>query len=380
MAVTRVFLHVGSPKTGTSFLQSVLWSQRDRAREQGLLLPLTSLRDHHHAMLDARDITHRAPDPARAIGLWQRAVEESLSWQGDVLISHELLAGATVKQANRAVRAFGDGVELHVVLTARDLVRQIPAEWQEHVKHRNPITYLEFLESISGPKADTTWFWRVQDAPKVLRRWTRHIPSERSHLVTVPPPGSPAELLWRRFASLLGLDADAFELPEARKNTSLGLEQTELLRAINAALGERLPNPGPYPEVVKSRFARGVLAQREGTPLRLPDEYRDFAVRRADTMVKELADMGVDVVGDLADLAPPASAGTEAMPLELTRVPDSVLLAESIEVLIGLIEADAERHDGEPRGGRTSAVIARTRRWLGRCRHALGRLKRRIGT
>jgi hypothetical protein len=339
----RVFLHVGSPKTGTSFLQSVLWSQRDLAKSQGVLLPLSSVRDHYLANLDLRGITERATAPERARGMWPRLVEASLAWPDSVLISHELFAGASAAQARRAVAMFGEDAEVHIVLTARDLARQIPAEWQEHVKHRNPITFRAFVDEISGPHADRTWFWRVQDYPQVLQRWSQEVPPERTHLVTVPPAGSRPELLWQRLAGLLGLDADAFDLTHVRSNPSLGVEQTELLRRLNVELGDRLPLRGPYPGAVKERLAHRVLAHRAGTPLRLSAADRVFAVRRADTMVKELADLGVDVVGDLAELVPSADV-QQVEVVDPSLLPDSTILEEGIGALISLIEQhEAER-------------------------------------
>jgi hypothetical protein len=47
MGTQRVFLHVGSPKTGTTYLQGVLWRNREALRRQGLLLPLDSVGDHY---------------------------------------------------------------------------------------------------------------------------------------------------------------------------------------------------------------------------------------------------------------------------------------------------------------------------------------------
>ena len=35
----RVFLHVGTAKSGTSFLQDLWWRHRDELRGRGLLLP-----------------------------------------------------------------------------------------------------------------------------------------------------------------------------------------------------------------------------------------------------------------------------------------------------------------------------------------------------
>ena len=35
----RVFVHVGAPKTGTSFVQDILFTQRDSLRADGILYP-----------------------------------------------------------------------------------------------------------------------------------------------------------------------------------------------------------------------------------------------------------------------------------------------------------------------------------------------------
>ena len=35
----RVFLHIGTPKSGTTYLQSLWWQHRDALAERGLLLP-----------------------------------------------------------------------------------------------------------------------------------------------------------------------------------------------------------------------------------------------------------------------------------------------------------------------------------------------------
>jgi hypothetical protein len=115
----RVYLHVGSPKTGTTFLQEVLWSQKDQAKEQGLLLPLGAFFDHYLATLAVREIDPQPQDVERATGVWGRIVEAAHDWDGDVLVSHELFAPATAEQAQRAITAFGPEAEVHLVLTVR---------------------------------------------------------------------------------------------------------------------------------------------------------------------------------------------------------------------------------------------------------------------
>ncbi len=87
-----------------------------------------------------------------AVGAWDRLAGEVRGWHGDTaIISHEILATASRSQVGRALESLGHqprtpgGVEVHLVLSVRDLVRQIPAEWQENVKHRSGMSYARFL-------------------------------------------------------------------------------------------------------------------------------------------------------------------------------------------------------------------------------------------
>jgi len=340
----RVFLHVGSPKTGTTFLQNVLWSQRRLAAQQGVFLPMNRFMDHYFAALDLREVSDKPHQPARAVGMWDRMVNQTKGRSDTVLISHELFAPATAEQAERAVTSWGPDAEVHVVLTARDLARQITAEWQEHVKHRSTATFPDFVRSLredserEGPR--TTWFWQVQDFADVLERWGSTLPPERVHVVTVPPAGGATTLLWERFAGLLGLDPAPFDLEQGRSNSSLSLDAAEVLRRVNAELGDRLPLPGPYPRVVKNVLAHQVMATHPGVPVRLGAEDAAFARAESEAMAERLAASGFDVVGDLAELVPPESAVPHTEYAEPTA---EALLGESVSVIADLLVVLNER-------------------------------------
>ena len=336
----RVFLHVGSPKTGTTFLQNVLWSQRDLAARQGVFLPMNRFLDHYFAALDLREVSDRPHHPARAVGMWDRVVNQTKGRSDTVLISHELFAPATVEQARRAVTSWGPDAEVHVVLTARDLARQITAEWQEHVKHRSTASFPDFVRSLREDESRTTWFWQVQDFAGVLERWGSALPPERVHVVTVPPAGGATTLLWERFAGLLGLDPQPFDLEKGRSNSSLSLDAAEVLRRVNAELGERLPLPGPYPRVVKNVLAHQIMATHPGAPVRLGAEDAAFARAESESMVKRLASSGVDVVGDLAELVPPESTVPHS---EYVEPAAEALLRESVAVIADLLVVLNER-------------------------------------
>ena len=70
--------------------------------------------------------------------------------------------------------------EVHVVVTARDLGRQIPAEWQERVKHRGGRDYMTFLKALMRSyraKDNSLWFWKVQHLPRILSTWGADLPA-----------------------------------------------------------------------------------------------------------------------------------------------------------------------------------------------------------
>lgn len=332
--VGRVFLHVGLPKTGTTFLQRVMWSQKKLVRAQGSILPLESVFEHYLASVDVRGLAAQQRHPARANGQWQRLVTEVEDWSGDVIISHELFAAANEVQADRAVSSFR-GREVHVIVTARDLARQIPAEWQESVKHRYAKSFEHFIDDVRHDPDHRTWFWRVQNVTSVVRRWSRDLPPEQVHVVTVPPSGAAPAVLWSRFATTVGLTPEPFELSVARANPSLSCEQAELVRRLNQILGDRLPRSGVYPRLVKEILSHSILSKRPGTPLVLPRSSWEFAHDKSMEIIEGLHSLGVNVVGDLHDLIP------RELPYEQATSPSSVetdrLLDESLEAIIGLL-------------------------------------------
>lgn len=342
--MSKVFVHVGSPKTGTTFLQNVLWGQRETAAAQGLLLPGERFADHYLASLDVRGLAGREAHPPRSVGSWQRMVDQALAHRGSVLISHELFAAATAEQARAALAPLIDGgAEVHLVLTARDLERQLTAEWQEHVKHRATATFSEFIDGLRADTERRTWFWKVQDFAGVVDRWGAGLPGDRIHVVTVPPKGTDPSVLWNRFAGVLGLDPGAFDLDIGRANASLGMEAAELLRRVNVELGDRLPLPGPYPTIVKNILAHRVLEPHPGTKLRLDADDARFARQQSRLIAERLDGMDIEIVGDLAELVPaePAQPAQPAQPAEdAAAAPETsaeALLDESVAALADLL-------------------------------------------
>lgn len=303
----KVILHVGAPKTGTSFVQDLLFTERDVLRGRGILYAADRFDAHFLAALDLMQLPWGGIE-REAVGAWDRLAAEVRDWDGTAIISHEILATASRAQVARALESVSvPGTEVHVVLSARDLVRQIPAEWQENIKHRRTTSYENFLANLREPTRKAVvarWFWGVQEVPDVLDRWGSTLPRENVHLVTVPPAGSPHGLLWERFAGVIGLDPHEFVLDDGRTNASLGVAEAALLRRLNTELVDVVHNHNYRPLVRENLVHQNLSRDRVSPRLSVPPAVWDWASGLSRSWVVEIAQRGYDVVGDLDDLLP----------------------------------------------------------------------------
>jgi hypothetical protein len=340
----EIYLHVGPPKTGTTYLQEVLWRNRERLVAADLTYPGSRRVDHFHAALDLRGIAFGGYENPQTVGAWDRLVARaSTARTSRVVISHEVLAGAAEDQIARIAEDFA-GIELHVVYCARDLARQLPALWQESLKNRHTRTYGRFLRRALPPDdRPLVGPWRVQDAVSTLDRWSAVVPADRIHVVTVPPTGSPRETLWHRFCSVLGISPEGFDLHIGRSNQSLSAADAEMLRQLNGRLPAELPWP-TYERIVKARFTRRAdTGSQGGDRLRVPLKYRDRVLARAERARSELAASGYSIVGDLDDLTPAdASFGRVA------RVAPELVMRAAVDMLATVLTEERQQEPLRP--------------------------------
>ncbi|WGL52667.1 hypothetical protein P5P86_02310 [Nocardioides sp. BP30] len=304
----RVLLHVGTPKTGTTYLQDVCFRNRPLLEEHGILYPADRFDAHFLAALDLMRLPWGGLEE-QAVGAWDRLAAEVRAFDGTAIVSHEILARATPAQTRRALASLGHGdgsTEVHLVLSVRDLVRQIPAEWQENIKHRTTTSYADFLAELQEQSRSgiiASWFWAVQELPDIVDRWRHDLPADRVHLVTVPPPGSPRDLLWERFVTTFGLAGLDLDLGTDRANVSLGVPETYLLRQVNLRANDQI-EPADYRELIREVLAHRTLSARTGSPrLALPPTAFPWISELTDRWVEELSSQGYDVVGSLAELS-----------------------------------------------------------------------------
>jgi hypothetical protein len=309
---------VGLPKTGTTFLQSALSAGRRSLRDQSVLFHWPTAA-HFWAAQDLTEHLFLGQENPRVPGAWAKLARKARRWSGTSVISHELFTLATDEQARRAAADLAPA-ELHVVLTIRDYERQLPAVWQERLKNGGRVTFerhfAQAVEHDANRPDEATGFWRQQDAVGILGRWSRVVPRDRIHVITIPQPGAPRDTLWRRFAEVVGFSPDLVDLDavESSGNVSLRPPEAQLLRRINARLPDSLP-PRVYRSVVKKYLAEAAVASGRHTATYALTEDQRATTRAWSGQLREVLETGgYHVVGSpqelvsTADLVAPTSA------------------------------------------------------------------------
>lgn len=296
-----VFLHIGAPKTGTTFLQDRLSRNVGALARHDVHVPWR-IRDqdaatfHFRAALDVLG-QDWGGKPGHAAGAWPAMVRHVRRAHGTVVISHEILAPAPPEVVDRVMADLSDS-EVHLVYSVRDLARQLPAAWQESVKQGRQWKFSRFVERMQ--KGDA-FFMQAFDLPKVLSTWARNLPPERVHVVTVPPSGAPHDELWRRFARALAIDPAWAPRSAERANASLGVAETEMLRRLNRRIGREARIESTYDQLIRRLLDDDQLT-RVSPRVELSPHAWGWAEEQTARWVDWIEGSGVDLVGDLADL------------------------------------------------------------------------------
>ncbi len=321
----RVVLHVGAMKSGTSYIQSQIFANKALLADQGILVPGRHWGRQVAAVLDVLGRTESRPDIR---GAWKQLVEEVDGWRGTAVVSMEFLGPHQPEKIDEIVASFGD-TEVVAVLTARDLNRSIAAMWQETVQNGRWWTWHEYLRAVERgrprrgrTKRDVTvasrTFWRQQNIPHLARNWQQGVGSERFALVTVPPPGAPAERLMERFGAVAGFDPAPLQ-QGPRVNASVGAASAEVLRRTNAVLAGRDLEFPVGDKYRKRELAKAVLAARAGKEPKIGLPVPGWVGPHAKRMVRDLRRHEVRLEGEWSDLDPVAVPGID---------PESVALEE----------------------------------------------------
>ncbi len=173
------------------------------------------------------------------------------------------------------------------------------------------------------PGARRSGFWLRNDYPRIVGRWASLIGAHRVHLVCLD--SGDRGFLLRTFSELLDLPAGALDPARADSNRSMTAAEAELLRSLNEhATDWDWPT---YQRTVRAGAVAGMVEGREPDPLEEPLRTPEHVVARAAeygrASAAALAELGVEVHGDLGVLGEPVASavgdpgpGSSEVPVE----------------------------------------------------------------
>lgn len=337
--MATVHLHIGAFKTGTSFIQKVLMDGRGELAELGVLWPGSDWQSVVQGVQGLRD-NRKVP-----FEKWTDLVGEIDRWHGDsVVLSMEFLSLLSDEQVATCVESLGQH-RLRVVLTARDLGRQIPAQWQESVQNASSWAYRDYVDGLTSMAPMTNrygrHFWNKQDFAALLKPWSRHVPPADLIVVTVPPSGAPKGLLWERFCESVGIPADRFDSATSA-NESLGAASAEVMRYVSAA-AEGTKVSDAVRRNLKKVVSKDILAARKSSEptLLLPPEYQEWTTKRSRTLIADIAALEPTVVGDLEELMPIYAAERDNTTTDPSTIPTEQLMEAAAHGILGMSQRQA---------------------------------------
>ncbi|HET7303506.1 MAG TPA: hypothetical protein VFJ12_03015 [Segeticoccus sp.] len=337
----RICVHIGAPKSGTTYLQTILAGNKKRLRDAGVLLPNRKSGDFENVASWVRG--------AASPRVWDRMSRDIRAFDGTVLLTSEWFCMAEPDHVARFVDALGTD-QVDVVYTARSFMSSVPAAWQQLLKSGHASSLEEFVASMDRhPEQEgrRRWGWNTLDPAVVLPHWRDAVPPSRIHLVTVPTPGADPTLLWNRFATACGFSPEGCQLDLAVPNQSISAEVARLLQLIGPQLREavRADRDGwrVQKRWIRRYFSEQVLLPQGGHPIAVGDHELHLLRQRAEQTVAFLRESDYHVIGDPEELLqhrskPGARAVADVSSAELLELASAVM-----PQLLGRLREESER-------------------------------------
>jgi hypothetical protein len=319
---SRLILHIGLQKSGTTYLQELIASRADELAGAGVVYPVSPAGQRRRRTENHEWASYGLLGPEYPWVSEQRAAAEQPAWKalerqvartkGTVLLSAEALSVIRTPAIRLLLDRLGVG-DVEVVVTARSLSRSLPSLWQQHVRNGRRLGFERYLDMLGEQRRlpaarieedGELHLWRAFAIGRLARRWAREVGPSRVRVVT--SPGRPPRLLWTRFTEAIGLPGFAFGTAEdAGRPVHTGLTAPEavVLTSLNAALATAGWAPDRARRLREAVLTHGFQPRADGGPrITVPPRWRPCVAAWSAEDVADLLDSGVTLVGDAADL------------------------------------------------------------------------------
>lgn len=349
-------VHIGPPKTGTTYLQGAFHSCRPAVSAQGVHYagPGRQPTAAVQAVLGtASPNTGEIP----SLRLWRRLVGEvRRANEPRVVISSEFLADAKPEAIRTVIDDLG-GHRVHIVVTLRPLARILPSQWQQFVQSGARKSFDGWLDAIfNDPSKVTPTFWRRHRHDALIARWAEA--AGPANVTVVALDDRDHTMVIRVFEQLLGLREGTLLADDDLTNRSMTMAEVEVVRAFNQRFfAEGLGRP-LHTQVM--RFgAASYLKARSPDPDEPRVEAPQWALDRAGEIAREMVDAivasGVRIIGDPECLAAAQTSGLPQGPRPEVMISAQTAAAASMGVLVA---SGLARGRGARSGRRASRIAS----------------------
>ncbi len=138
--MARLVIHIGTHKTGTTFLQHKLAEARPWLGERGFVYPDFGSPAHHLLVAHWVGLKHELASRPDPVAVWKALAADHVGSERTVVVSSEEFSRATVNRPDfRAIRAWFDGFEsVRLICYIRDQLSYLQSIYTEVSKVRNP--------------------------------------------------------------------------------------------------------------------------------------------------------------------------------------------------------------------------------------------------
>jgi hypothetical protein len=303
---TKIIVHAGFHKTGTTAIQSSFFAARNELSKAGITYPEVGGKAHHKAIYSLMGKTWGWEDRGGVLATdkkWRSFVKQVKSAKSTVLVSSEFLCELTEEQIVKFKNDLGCK-DIKIYFTLRPLLKIIPSAYQQHLKIGIKSNYEKWLHSIldePGVSTITPSFWVRHMHAEVLAKWVKHFGKE--NVVVIVVDEKQPEFMYQEFNNLLSLKPGLLK-PQVDQdsNRSLTLDEITLLNTINKKFSKKR-SWHDYETFIRNGsikyLTNKVVPDPEAARLLTPQWAVDIAKTVSKNNVEQIKLLGIRIIGDL---------------------------------------------------------------------------------
>ena len=337
---SKLIIHPGFHKTGTTAIQASLTTKRAELLAKGILYPWPGLSAHHRAAwaLSGRSWGWKNRGGTTTdIERWNSIAKEYVNHKGVAILSSEFLTELSVElleKIKKDTQAKGsEKTDIQVVFTLRPLAKLLASTYQQYLKVGIKSNYETWLHSIFDDGAKGKHFqnfWRRNRHAEVMARWAQVFGPENVTVIVVDE--TKPDFLYESFNNLLGLEKDFLVASEDRGiNRSLTFPEISLLLKIN----QEYPLTREWQDYLAFIRSGAIKHLTDKVPANPEDQKLltpEWAVTKAKEItaesIQQIKDLGINVVGPLDEMV------NATVPTGSNEPVDSISLESAAEMLI----------------------------------------------